>query len=130
MGLRAGLDAKARRKHWPCRESNPGRPDKSLVTVLTEPKVETSKTVKFGAGLTSQIRRHPCSGTSLACLMAISCHRVSVIRQLWHGVHPYLLSCVIFLRFLYLLPCVISLKPSNNTSTLYYNGLYLGVLVP
>jgi hypothetical protein len=34
---RAGLDAVARRKNpSPCRESNAGRPARSLVTILTE----------------------------------------------------------------------------------------------
>jgi hypothetical protein len=35
--LRAGLDAVAKRKNYsPCREWNPGRPARSLVSVLTE----------------------------------------------------------------------------------------------
>jgi hypothetical protein len=37
VGPRAGLDAEARRKILtPCRESNPGGPARSLVTILTE----------------------------------------------------------------------------------------------
>jgi hypothetical protein len=37
VGPRAGLDAVARRKYpIPCRESNLGRPARSLVTMLTE----------------------------------------------------------------------------------------------
>jgi hypothetical protein len=37
MGLRAGLDAVAERKiPCPCRQSNPGRPARCLITVLTE----------------------------------------------------------------------------------------------
>jgi hypothetical protein len=38
MGLRAGLDAVARREksfHYLCRESNPGLPARSVITVLT-----------------------------------------------------------------------------------------------
>jgi hypothetical protein len=37
VGPRAGLDAVAKRKTlYPCRDSNPGRPVRSLVTILTE----------------------------------------------------------------------------------------------
>jgi hypothetical protein len=37
VGTRAGMDAMARRKiPCLCRESNPGRPSRSLVTILTE----------------------------------------------------------------------------------------------
>jgi hypothetical protein len=36
VGLRANLDAVAKRNPIPCRESNPGRPDRSLLSVLTE----------------------------------------------------------------------------------------------
>jgi hypothetical protein len=37
MGHRAGLEAVEKRKiPIPCRESNPGRPPRSLVTILTE----------------------------------------------------------------------------------------------
>jgi hypothetical protein len=37
MGPRTGLDVTAKRKHpSPCRESNPGRPFRSLVTIPTE----------------------------------------------------------------------------------------------
>jgi len=37
VGPRAGLDSVAKRKeslHFPCRESNPGRPARSLVTLV------------------------------------------------------------------------------------------------
>jgi hypothetical protein len=38
VGPRAGLDAVAKRKiSLPSRESNPGRPARRLVTILTEP---------------------------------------------------------------------------------------------
>jgi hypothetical protein len=39
VGPRTGLDAVAKRKiksHYTCRELNPGRPARSIVTVLTE----------------------------------------------------------------------------------------------
>jgi len=52
VGPRAGPDAMVKRKILcPCRESNPGRPARSLVTVLTE------------------LRRLPCAGV---CVLEVN----------------------------------------------------------
>jgi hypothetical protein len=36
VGSRAGLDAAEKRNAYDCRESEPGRPARSLITILTE----------------------------------------------------------------------------------------------
>jgi hypothetical protein len=62
MGPRAGVDDVAKTEDaCPCRETNPGRPSRSLVTILTELswlRVLLSKTLYSEPNLVSRIDSH------------------------------------------------------------------------
>jgi hypothetical protein len=101
VGLRAGLDAVAKRNTLPCRKSNPGRPVRSLVTLSTALSRSNKKKVSSSSIFYCIILTKGCK--VWCCILA---HNLDEIRPSLH------------LKFSHLLdenmPSPMSLKPEEE----------------